>query len=137
MFGQKVKIGIAFGGGGTRGFTHLGAIKAFEEFGLKFDFIAGTSAGSLVGAFYACGYTYKQMYDIVKTIKEIATNKSARYTNTALNESFIIKPRISTKGFLYMIKSLHWRKILSAWNFSEEKTTLKISPLLYINKLKE
>ena len=70
MFGQRVKIGIAFGGGGARGFTHLGAIKAFEEFGIKFDFVAGTSAGSLVGAFYACGYTYKQMYDIVKTIKE-------------------------------------------------------------------
>ncbi len=70
MFGRKVKIGVAFGGGGARGFTHLGVIKAFEEFGLKFDFIAGTSAGSLVGAFYANGYSYKQMYDIVKNIKE-------------------------------------------------------------------
>lgn len=70
MFGRKVKIGVAFGGGGARGFTHLGAIKAFEEFGLKFDFIAGTSAGSLVGAFYANGFSYKQMYDIVKNIKE-------------------------------------------------------------------
>ena len=70
MFGKKVKVGIAFGGGGTRGFTHLGAIKAFEEFGIKFDFVAGTSAGSLAGAFYAAGYTYKQMYDVVKDIKE-------------------------------------------------------------------
>ena len=70
MFGKKIKIGIAFGGGGTRGFSHLGAIKAFEEFGLDFDFIAGTSAGSLVGAFYAAGYTYKQMYNIVKNLRE-------------------------------------------------------------------
>ena len=70
MFGKKIKKGIAFGGGGTRGFSHLGAIKAFEEFGLDFDFIAGTSAGSLVGAFYAAGYTYKQMYDIVKNLRE-------------------------------------------------------------------
>lgn len=70
MFGKKVKVGIAFGGGGTRGFTHLGAIKAFEEFGIKFDFIAGTSAGSLAGAFYAAGYSFKQMYDIIKDIKE-------------------------------------------------------------------
>ena len=70
MFGKKVKVGIAFGGGGTRGFTHLGAIKAFEEFGIKFDFVAGTSAGSLAGAFYAAGYTYKQMFDVVKDIKE-------------------------------------------------------------------
>ncbi len=70
MFGRKIKIGIAFGGGGTRGFSHLGAIKAFEEFGLKFDFVAGTSAGSLVGAFYAAGYSYKEMYEIVKNLKE-------------------------------------------------------------------
>lgn len=70
MFGKKIKIGIAFGGGGTRGFTHLGVIKAFEEFGIKFDFVAGTSVGSLVGAFYSAGYTYKQMYDIVKDLKE-------------------------------------------------------------------
>lgn len=70
MFGKKIKIGIAFGGGGTRGFSHLGAIKAFEEFGLKFDFVAGTSAGSLAGAFYSAGYTYNQMYEIVKNIRE-------------------------------------------------------------------
>jgi len=70
MFGKKVKIGVAFGGGGARGFTHLGAIKAFEEFGLKFDFVAGTSAGSLAGAFYAAGYSYKDMYNVIKDIKE-------------------------------------------------------------------
>lgn len=70
MFGKKIKIGVAFGGGGARGFTHLGAIKAFEEFGLNFDFIAGTSAGSLAGAFYAAGYSFKEMYNIIKDIKE-------------------------------------------------------------------
>lgn len=66
---DKVKIGIAFGGGGARGFSHLGAIKAFEEFGIKFDYVAGTSAGSLVGAFYAAGYSFQEMYDVVKTMR--------------------------------------------------------------------
>lgn len=70
MFGRKVKIGLAFGGGGARGFTHLGAIKAFEEFGLKFDFVSGTSAGSLAGAFYSAGLSFKEMYNIVKDLKE-------------------------------------------------------------------
>ena len=67
---KKVKIGLALGGGGTRGFAHLGAIKAFEEYGLKFDFIAGTSAGSLIGAFYANGWTFEQMYNLAKNFKE-------------------------------------------------------------------
>ena len=70
MFSRKVKVGIAFGGGGASGLTHLGAIKAFEEFGLTFDFVAGTSAGSIAGAFYAAGYTYKQMYNIIKNLSE-------------------------------------------------------------------
>ncbi len=70
IFGRKKpKIGIAFGGGGARGFAHLGAIKAFEEFGIKFDFVAGTSAGSLVGAFYANNFSYKEMYNIAKNVK--------------------------------------------------------------------
>lgn len=70
MFRKKIKIGLALGGGGARGFSHLGAIKAFEEFGLKFDFVAGTSAGSLAGAFYAAGFSYQQMFDAIKDLKE-------------------------------------------------------------------
>ena len=74
---KKVKIGLALGGGGARGFAHLGAIKAFEEYGLKFDYVAGTSAGSIVGAFYAAGYDYSKMYQVAKKIdvKDIRTNK--------------------------------------------------------------
>ena len=75
MFG-KAKIGIAFGGGGARGFTHIGVIKALEEHGLKFDHISGTSAGSIVGAAWACGKTWKEMYEIAKEMrkKDIRTN---------------------------------------------------------------
>lgn len=76
MFG-KGKIGIAFGGGGARGFTHLGVIKALEEHGLKPDYISGTSAGSLVGALWASGKSYQELYNIAKDIKkkDILTNK--------------------------------------------------------------
>ena len=74
---KNVKIGLSLGGGATRGFAHLGAIKAFEEAGIRFDFVAGTSAGSLVGAFYSAGLTYEQMYNIASNIKEkeIRTSK--------------------------------------------------------------
>ena len=34
---KNLKIGVAFGGGGARGFAHLGAIKAFEEYGVEFE----------------------------------------------------------------------------------------------------
>ena len=74
---KKVKIGLALGGGGARGYAHLGAIKALEEYGLKFDFVSGTSVGSLIGAFYANGWTFEQMYEMATKYKEkdIRTSK--------------------------------------------------------------
>ena len=77
FFRRKPKIGVAFGGGGARGFSHLGVIKAFEEFGLKFDYVCGTSVGSLVGALYANDMNYDQMYNIAKKLKtkDIKKNK--------------------------------------------------------------
>lgn len=74
---KKVKIGLALGGGGARGYAHLGAIKAFEEYGIKFDFIAGTSAGAFAGAFLASGWSFEQMYSIAKEFrrKDIRRNK--------------------------------------------------------------
>jgi len=74
---RKAKIGIAFGGGGARGFVHLGAIKALEEHGLVFDCISGTSAGSIVGALLASGKKYDEMFNIAKEIKkkDIKLNK--------------------------------------------------------------
>lgn len=76
-YNKKVKIGLALGGGGTRGFAHLGALKAFEENGIKFDYIAGTSVGSLVGALYSYGLTSEEIINISKTltIKDIKKNK--------------------------------------------------------------
>ena len=61
---RKVKIGLALGGGGTRGIGHIGALMAFEELGIKFDYIAGTSSGSVIGALYAFGKTPKEIRDI-------------------------------------------------------------------------
>lgn len=52
---RQPRIGLALGGGGTKGFAHVGVIKALEAQNLQAEFIAGTSAGSVVGALYASG----------------------------------------------------------------------------------
>ena len=52
---KPYKIGIALSGGGARGFAHIGALRALEEYGIKPDIISGVSAGSIVGALYASG----------------------------------------------------------------------------------
>ncbi|MCB0343907.1 MAG: patatin-like phospholipase family protein [Bdellovibrionales bacterium] len=48
-----MKLGIALGGGGARGFAHIGILQVLDEAGIHFDAIAGTSIGSLIGAVYA------------------------------------------------------------------------------------
>ncbi len=50
-------IGVAFGGGGAKGFAHLGVMEAFEVAGIPVDQVAGTSAGSIFGALLALGYS--------------------------------------------------------------------------------
>lgn len=47
------KIGLALGSGGSRGLAHIGVIKCLLENGIHIDYIAGTSAGSLVGGLFA------------------------------------------------------------------------------------
>lgn len=74
---KKVKVGLALGGGASRGIAHIGAIKAFEENGIEFDFIAGTSVGSIIGAIYASGKTSEEMLKIAKSleVKDIRKSK--------------------------------------------------------------
>ena len=75
---KKVKIGLALGGGASRGIAHIGAIKAFEENNIKFDFIAGTSVGSLIGAMLAQGKTSNEMLEIAKSLK-VKDIRSAKF----------------------------------------------------------
>ena len=83
LFRKKHKIGLAFGGGGARGFSHLGVIKAFEEYGLEFDYISGTSVGSIIGAVYANEMSFEELYNIAKNLKtsDIRTNKFFTFTS--------------------------------------------------------
>lgn len=67
---KKTKIGLALGGGGCRGIGHIGVIKAFEELGVQFEYVAGTSAGSIVGSLYALGKTSSDMTEIAKSLKK-------------------------------------------------------------------
>ncbi len=58
---DRPKIGLVLSGGGAKGLAHIGAIKVLEEAGIKPDFIAGTSMGSIVGGLYAIGYSPGQI----------------------------------------------------------------------------
>lgn len=63
-------LAIVFGSGSAKGFAHIGVIKAFEEAGIEPNLIVGTSAGALVGGFWASGLTAAAMEDYASKVKE-------------------------------------------------------------------
>ena len=62
---MKNELSLALGGGGVKGFAHIGVLKRLEELGYSIKSIAGTSAGGLVGALYCAGYTPDEIGEIV------------------------------------------------------------------------
>lgn len=67
MFGwnKQYKWGIALGGGGARGYAHLGVLEALREKNIKPDVIAGVSAGAIAGAFIASGKTPREAFEAI------------------------------------------------------------------------
>src|SRR5215470_6892795 len=53
--GNAYSLGLALSGGSFRGLAHIGVLRTLERYGLAPDFVAGTSAGSLIGALWAAG----------------------------------------------------------------------------------
>jgi NTE family protein len=62
------KVGLALGGGAARGLSHIGVLKVLEEQGIELSYIAGTSAGSLIGSLYCAGLSWR---DIKSTARDI------------------------------------------------------------------
>jgi NTE family protein len=58
-----MEISLALGGGGSKGFAHLGVLRCLEKKGYKICAVAGTSAGGIVAAIYAAGYSPLEMLE--------------------------------------------------------------------------
>ncbi|HCK98631.1 MAG TPA: hypothetical protein DHW42_00800 [Candidatus Marinimicrobia bacterium] len=78
LYGEKPKTALILSGGGARGLSHIGVLKALEEIGFYPDMVIGTSMGALVGALYASGNTSREIEQYAR--------------NTKLNKLFLPKP---------------------------------------------
>jgi NTE family protein len=58
-------VGVVLSGGGSKGISHIGVLKALEEEGIPIDYITGTSMGAIIGAFYASGYSPAELEQMV------------------------------------------------------------------------
>lgn len=62
-------VGLALSGGAARGFAHIGVVKVLQEHGIPIDHVAGTSAGSIVGALLCSGYEWKAMVEVAHSLE--------------------------------------------------------------------
>jgi len=109
MIKKKYKYGLVLSGGGTRGFAHLGAIKALEEHGIKPEIISGVSAGAIVGAMYADGKNAEEV------LKALISKNMIAFLRLVIPKDGLLK----MTGFE---KTL--RKTLTAKTFEELKIPL-------------
>lgn len=109
---SKMKIGIALSGGGVRGISHLGVLKALNESGIVPAKISGTSAGAIAGAMYCQGYSPEEILKII-----VETNYFK-----------FMRPAISLTGILKMdaMESL-FKVYLKHNDFSKLKTPLTVA----------
>lgn len=70
MFGSKSRrVGLALSGGAARGFAHIGVIKVLQSNDIRVDYVAGTSVGSIVGAFFCSGYSWQEMLEVADSLQ--------------------------------------------------------------------
>jgi len=130
-------IGIAFGAGGARGIAHLLMIEALDELGVKPSIISGSSIGAVVGAFYAAGFTAKEMKEILDQL----INPKSDSVFDFLLKSDIVKmftmfdPQFIRSGFIKGEKFQNYMKShLQVSRFEELKIPLKIVATDYWKK---
>lgn len=94
-----MSIGLALAGGGMQGVAHIGAIKALAELGIKPDYIAGTSSGSIFASMYAMGFTIEEMLEVVdkhyKTLINVEKSSIIKAIGT-----YLIKREVKIGGLI-------------------------------------
>uniref|UniRef100_A0AAR2J305 lysophospholipase n=1 Tax=Pygocentrus nattereri TaxID=42514 RepID=A0AAR2J305_PYGNA len=91
-------IALVLGGGGARGCSHVGVIKAMEEAGIPIDLVGGTSIGSFIGALYAeersavrvkqrAREWSKAMNSVFKTVLDLTYPITSMFSGSAFNTS--------------------------------------------------
>ncbi|WP_341877046.1 patatin-like phospholipase family protein [Defluviitalea saccharophila] len=103
-----MKIGLALSGGGVRGMSHIGAMKALIENGIRPDLVAGASAGAIVAGLYGYGYEPEEIETIIKNnVFRIIDIDYLQMICTLLNLR-----QIKTRGLSGLIKGQRLEKIL-------------------------
>ena len=103
--GKKIdrpRVGLALSGGVARGLAHIGVLRVLEEQNIPVDYIAGTSAGSLVAAAFAAGMTIDEISEIGRILRwrdvgRVTLSRLGVQSNARLEE--FVRARLPVKRF--------------------------------------
>lgn len=96
-------IGLALGGGGARGYAHIGVIRTLLAHQVPIDVVAGTSMGAVIGGAYACGL---DLYKIERILKNLDVNKLLGIPDTTLRGIESLAGKTASE---YLFKKADWR----------------------------
>ena len=118
----RKRIGLALGGGGARGLSHIGVLKVFEQEGIPIDIIAGTSVGAMVGGAYAGGVSSEELERKVQEYVngaefQASTIKAMADIYGREQESLTQKIQSFLKNQFYIVQMLFKPGILSSDDF--------------------
>lgn len=122
-------VGVVLGGGGARGFSHLGVLRALEENGIPIDLLGGNSMGALIGAQYACGLP-------IDEIRERTQRFALGGERPTLPLISLLSGKRLERDLRHMFGDMRieqlWRPFFaSACNLSQACTTVQDSGLLW------
>ncbi|MEG1586311.1 MAG: patatin-like phospholipase family protein, partial [Bacteroidales bacterium] len=97
LHAERKTVGLVLGGGGAKGAAHVGVLKVLEEAGIPIDYIAGTSIGAIVGAFYACGHDAHEIDSLMRQ----------------LNWKLLLSDQSPHNNLFYHTKEKEWKYVLN------------------------
>ena len=103
-------VGLVLSGGGAKGLSHLGVIKALEENNIPIDYISGTSMGAIVGGMYSIGLSVDDMVYIIKSDRFLSWYKGKQERDYA---TFLYQVDPTPAMFSFNIRKNHHRIFIS------------------------
>ncbi|MBN1128709.1 MAG: patatin-like phospholipase family protein [Chitinispirillaceae bacterium] len=93
---------LVLSGGGARGFSQIGVIKALEEEGLRPDLVVGTSMGAIIASLYATGHTPDQIERLAESV-----NWNGIFTNSASRRRMFVSQKNEPINYLFELRFNH------------------------------
>jgi len=116
---NRPKVGLALGGGGARGYAHLGVIKTLQKHQIPIDIVVGTSMGAVMGGAFACGVDLDKLERVLKTLD---LNRLLGIPDNTLKG---VEGLVGRTASEYLFKRADWRSV-------EPVNTKKLFEFFYV-----